>query len=57
MRRWTITASPPGYTKTPVEVINYCSVHDNQDLFDAVQLKSSAKRTVLPHVRAGRFWR
>ncbi len=32
---------PAGYTKTPVEVINYCSVHDNQDLFDAVQLKSS----------------
>jgi pullulanase len=32
---------PTGYTKTPVEAINYCSVHDNQDLFDAVQLKSS----------------
>jgi len=30
-----------GYTKTPIEVINYCSVHDNQDLFDIVQLKSS----------------
>ena len=32
---------PTGYTKTPLEAINYCSVHDNQDLFDAVQLKSS----------------
>ena len=31
-----------GYAKTPTEVINYASVHDNQDLFDAVQLKSSA---------------
>jgi len=32
---------PTGYTKSPIEAINYCSVHDNQDLFDAVQLKSS----------------
>lgn len=32
---------PTGYTKTPIEAINYCSVHDNQDIFDAVQLKSS----------------
>lgn len=30
-----------GYTASPVEDINYCSVHDNQTLFDAVQLKSS----------------
>lgn len=32
---------PAGYTATPIESVNYCSVHDNQDLFDAVQLKSS----------------
>ncbi|MBV8631455.1 MAG: pullulanase-type alpha-1,6-glucosidase [Silvibacterium sp.] len=32
---------PTGYTKSPIEAINYCSVHDNQDFFDAVQLKSS----------------
>ncbi len=32
---------PTGYTASPVEAVNYCSVHDNQDLFDAVQLKSS----------------
>jgi len=30
-----------GYTASPVEDINYASVHDNQTLFDAVQLKSS----------------
>ncbi len=30
-----------GYAASPVEVINYASVHDNQDLFDAVQIKSS----------------
>jgi pullulanase len=33
---------PTGYTASPIEAVNYCSVHDNQDLFDAVQLKSSA---------------
>src|SRR6201998_558954 len=33
---------PTGYTATPVEAVNYCSVHDNQGLFDAVQLKASA---------------
>ena len=32
---------PTGYTKSPIEAVNYCSVHDNQDFFDAVQLKSS----------------
>src|SRR5258708_21142840 len=31
-----------GYTASPVEAINYASVHDNQTLFDAVQLKSPA---------------
>ncbi len=33
---------PTGYTASPVEAVNYASIHDNQDLFDAVQLKSSA---------------
>jgi pullulanase len=32
---------PAGYTASPIEAINYCSVHDNQNLFDAVQVKSS----------------
>ncbi len=31
---------PVGYTASPVEAVNYCSVHDNQTLFDAIQLKS-----------------
>ncbi len=30
-----------GYAASPTEVVNYCSVHDNQGLFDAVQIKSS----------------
>jgi pullulanase len=32
---------PTGYTATPVEAVDYVSVHDNQDLFDAVQIKSA----------------
>ncbi len=32
---------PTGYTASPVEAVNYVSVHDNQDLFDAIQLKSA----------------
>ena len=32
---------PTGYTATPIEAVNYASVHDNQILFDAVQLKSN----------------
>ncbi len=32
---------PTGYTATPVEAVNYVSVHDNEDLFDAIQAKSA----------------
>src|SRR5581483_1296983 len=30
-----------GYTASPLEDVNYCSVHDNQTLFDAIQLKAA----------------
>ncbi len=43
---------PTGYTASPIEVINYCSVHDDQDLFDVVQLKSSLSDSI--NVRARR---
>src|SRR5437588_5337250 len=42
---------PTGYTATPIEAVNYCSVHDNQDLFDAVQLKSSFNDTIATRAR------
>jgi pullulanase len=42
---------PAGYTATPIESINYCSVHDNQDLFDAVQLKSSFSDSIATRAR------
>lgn len=42
---------PTGYTKTPIEAVNYCSVHDNQDLFDAVQLKASYNDSIATRTR------
>ncbi len=36
---------PVGYTASPLEAVNYCSVHDNQTLFDAIQLKSALPGT------------
>ena len=33
--------APAGYAATPIEAVNYCSVHDDIDLFDSIQLKSS----------------
>ncbi len=35
-----------GYVASPIETVNFCSVHDNQTLFDAVQLKSAWPRTM-----------
>ena len=42
---------PAGYTKTPIEEVNYCSVHDGQDLFDAIQLKSSYGDSIATRAR------
>ncbi len=42
---------PAGYTASPVEAINYVSVHDNQDLFDAVQAKSAESDTAAMRAR------
>jgi pullulanase len=42
---------PTGYTKSPIEAINYASVHDNQDLFDQVQLKASFSDSIATRAR------
>lgn len=42
---------PAGYTASPLEDVNYCSVHDNQTLFDAIQIKSAAADTVAMRAR------
>ena len=35
---------PAGYTRDPQEIINYVEAHDNETLFDAIQLKAPARR-------------
>jgi pullulanase len=40
-----------GYTASPIEDIDYASVHDNQTLFDAVQLKSAASDDIAARTR------
>jgi pullulanase len=54
----TVTASqvdyngrPAGYTASPIEAINYVSVHDGQALFDAIQLKSPEGDTAATRAR------
>jgi pullulanase len=42
---------PAGYAGSPLEDVNYCSVHDNQTLFDAIQIKSAASDTVPARAR------
>jgi len=42
---------PTGYAATPIEAVNYVSVHDNQDLFDAIQIKSSLSDTAATRAR------
>jgi pullulanase len=43
--------SPAGYTLDPQEVITYVSAHDNETLFDAVQLKAPRGATLDARVR------
>jgi pullulanase-type alpha-1,6-glucosidase len=42
---------PAGYTQDPQEVITYVEAHDNETLFDAIQLKASAGADVSARVR------
>ena len=43
--------SPAGYTSDPQENIVYVSAHDNQTIFDAVQVKASADATLADRIR------
>ncbi|SEM80780.1 alpha-1,6-glucosidases, pullulanase-type [Stigmatella aurantiaca] len=43
--------APAGYTLDPQEVITYVSAHDNETLFDAVQLKAPREATMDTRVR------
>ncbi len=42
---------PAGYTADPQEVINYVEAHDNETLFDAIQLKAPPATTLDARVR------
>jgi pullulanase len=42
---------PAGYTATPSEAVNYISVHDDQSLFDAIQIKVSDNETAAQRAR------
>jgi len=42
---------PVGYAATPLESVNYASVHDNQTLFDAIQLKSAGGDSIAIRTR------
>ena len=44
---------PAGYAASPLEAVNYCSVHDNQPLFDAIQLKSAIPGTTSNNILGG----
>ncbi len=41
-----------GYTLDPQEIINYASAHDNETLFDVVQLKAAPSNNMMDRVRA-----
>ncbi|HEY9529193.1 MAG TPA: pullulanase-type alpha-1,6-glucosidase, partial [Anaerolineales bacterium] len=43
--------APVGYTADPQENIVYVSAHDNQSLFDAIQVKAPAEATITDRVR------
>jgi len=43
--------SPAGYTSDPQENIIYVSAHDNQTIFDAVQVKAPADATLTDRIR------
>ena len=47
----TYNGQPAGFAASPLEDVNYCSVHDNQTLFDAIQLKSAAADSVATRAR------
>ncbi|NCC33779.1 MAG: DUF3372 domain-containing protein, partial [Chloroflexia bacterium] len=47
----TYNGAPGGYTLDPQEVITYVEAHDNETLFDAVQLKAPAAATLADRVR------
>ncbi|MBN2004610.1 MAG: pullulanase-type alpha-1,6-glucosidase [Anaerolineae bacterium] len=42
---------PTGYTQDPQEAVNYISAHDNETLFDAIQIKAAEMTTLAERIR------
>ncbi len=42
---------PAGYAESPLETVSYVSAHDNETLFDVIQIKASATATLDDRVR------
>lgn len=43
--------SAAGYALEPVETINYVSAHDNETIFDAIQLKAARETSIAERIR------
>ncbi|MFP5237133.1 MAG: pullulanase-type alpha-1,6-glucosidase [Acidobacteriota bacterium] len=43
--------APTGYAASPSETLNYVSAHDNQTLFDAIQIKSPGDESIVDRTR------
>lgn len=50
-RQLEYRGGPAGYTLDPGECVNYVSAHDNETLFDAIQLKASPRTPLAARVR------
>ncbi|WP_231758589.1 pullulanase-type alpha-1,6-glucosidase [Microbulbifer elongatus] len=46
---------PTGYTADPQESINYVAAHDNETLFDGIQIKANSTTSVAERVRLQNF--
>lgn len=49
--QFLFNGQPAGYTADPQEVINYIEAHDNDTLFDGIQLKAAPSANVAERVR------
>ena len=47
----TYNGQAAGYASTPAECVNFCSCHDNQTLFDAIQMKAPANEDTRTRAR------
>ncbi len=49
--QFIFNGQPTGYTADPQEVVNYIEAHDNETLFDSIQLKAASSANIADRVR------